>query len=463
MNEVRFFMRVFASFVTFSKGDFVKHRRLLLIGAALVVLVLVAVSLAACGSSTTTTTAAAPTGTTAASTGTTAAAAAGADIVVGAINSMSGSNVLTGQEEKWAQEKAVADINAKGGVKLKDGQMHKIVLKYADDKSDPTAGAAAMEQLIKVNGIKLILSSNITPVNQAAAQVAEKYQVYFDITSSWIDDASPDGKFAGFIGGMNLKWATDFFESAAESGKNALGAIKAMQNPADTPKNFAVMTDNSPDGTGFGNATDAGLKAAGYNVVTYEQYSAQGTPDFSSIILKYKQMKVDGVVCLIDPAAGITFVKQMKEANWAPKFLFGYKGFWPADFYKALGKDAEFIGHDGFWSETLPFPYSKELGAAFTAANGGATSNSVGLYYAAVQILAMALEKAGSADPGPVRDQVFGGTFAGTTMGDITFNAKGISHLPFLGFQWQNGKRVVVFPTQYAQGKVETFAPWAGR
>jgi hypothetical protein len=31
------------------------------------------------------------------------------------------------------------DINAKGGVKLSDGLMHKIVLKYADDKSDPTA------------------------------------------------------------------------------------------------------------------------------------------------------------------------------------------------------------------------------------------------------------------------------------------------------------------------------------
>jgi hypothetical protein len=34
--------------------------------------------------------------------------------------------------------------------------------------------------------------------------VAEKYGVYFDIVSSWIDIASPDGSFAGFIGGMNL-------------------------------------------------------------------------------------------------------------------------------------------------------------------------------------------------------------------------------------------------------------------
>jgi branched-chain amino acid transport system substrate-binding protein len=443
----------------------VKHRRLLLIGAALLVLALVAVSLAACGSSTTTTTTAPPASSGGGST-TTGAAAAGADIVVGAINSMTGNNVLTGQEEKWAQEKAVADINAKGGVKLKDG-MHKIVLKYADDKSDPTAGAAAMEQLIKVDGIKLVLSSNITPVNQAAAQVAEKYQVYFDITSSWIDIASPDGSFAGFIGGMNLKWSSDFFEAAGTAANNVLGAMKAM-NPADTPKNFAVMTDNSPDGTGFGNATEGALKAAGYNVVTYEQYSAAGTPDFSSIILKYKQMNVDGVVTLIDPAAGITFVKQMKEANWSPKFLFGYKGFWPVDFATTLGSDSDYIGHDGFWSETFPFPYCKELGAAFSADHNGATSNSIGLYYAAVQILAMAMEKAGTADPGPVRDAVFNGTFQGTTMGDITFGTiyaghPGIAHIPFVADQWQSGKRVVIFPTEFAQGPMKTFVPWANR
>ena len=445
-----------------------KHRRLILIAAALVVLALVAMSLAACGSSTTTTVPSTDTTAVSGSTDSTAAGAeTGDDIVVGAINSMTGSNVLTGQEEKWAQEKAVADINAKGGVKLNDGKMHKIVLKYADDKSDPTAGAAAMEQLIKVDGLKLILSSNITPVNQAAAQVAEKYGAYFDITSSWIDIASPDGSFPGFIGGMKLKWSSDFFEAAGTSGNAALGAIKAM-DPADTPKNFAVMTDNTPDGTGFGNATEAGLKAAGYNVVTYEQFSSTGTPDFSSIILKFQQLNVDGVVTLIDPASGITFVKQMKEANYSPKLLFGYKGFWPVDFYKALGADGEYIGHDGFWSETFPFPYDKELGAAFSADHGNATSNSIGLYYAAVQVLATALEKAGTADPGAVRDQVFGHTFPGTTMGDIAFgsiypDSPGIAHIPLIAFQWQKAARVVVAPPEFAQGPMETFVHWDKR
>jgi len=452
----------------------VRSKKLLILTLMLLVLGLMGTMfLAACGEEEETTTTAPPatettappaTETTApASTDTTAAVTEmGDDLVIGSINSLTGSNVLTGQEEKWAQEKAVADINAKGGIKLADGKMHKLALKYVDDKSQPTEGAAAMEKLIKTEGLMINLSSNITPVNQAAATVAEQYEAYFHIVSSWTDEASPDGSFPGFIGGMDLKWSTDMFESAADSGLVAVGGAKAM-DPADAPQKFAVMTENTPDGVGFGDATKAGLEAAGYEVVSYEKF-VEGNKDFSSIILKFKEAGVEGVVTLIAPSDGITFVKQMKEANWSPKYIFGYKGFWPVDFYNGLGADADYICYDGFWSETLPYPYAAELGAAFTAEHDGATSNSIGLYYAGVQILAAAIERAGVFEPGPVRDQVFNGSFPGTVMGDIQYNDQGIADIPFLAFQWEaGGKRVVLYPTEVATGKTVTFVPWEER
>jgi branched-chain amino acid transport system substrate-binding protein len=450
-----------------------------LIASILLLLVLglfTALFVTACGEEETTTTAApttaapttaAPTTATTAGATTTVGAEQGEDLVIGAINSMTGSNVLTGQEEKWAQEKAVADINAKGGLKLNDGKMHKVVLKYADDKSSPQEGAAAMERLIKTEGLKVILSSNITPINQAAATVAEQYGVFFQIVSSWIDQPFPDGTGPSFIGGMKLKWSADMFEAAVESGKVAVGGAKAM-DPADVPTKWAVMVENTPDGIGFGDATAMGLEAEGWEVVSYEKF-VEGQKDFSSIILKFKDAGVEAVVTLIAPADGITFVNQMKEAGWAPKYLFGYKGFWPVDFYSSLGSDADYICYDGFWSETLPFPYAKELGAAFSAEHDGATSNSIGLYYAGVQILATAIERAGVFEPGAIRDQIFGGTFEGTTMGDITYGAyypdnPGIAHIPFLAFQWApGGERVVLYPTEYATGKTVTFVPWDQR
>ena len=41
------------------------------------------------------------------------------EIRVGAINSITGMNAMTGAECKWAYEQAVADVNKKGGVFVK--------------------------------------------------------------------------------------------------------------------------------------------------------------------------------------------------------------------------------------------------------------------------------------------------------------------------------------------------------
>ncbi len=92
------------------------------------------------------------------------------------------------------------------------------------------------------------------------------------------------------------------------------------------------------------------------------------------------------------------------------------------------------------------------------------TGNSIGLYYAAVQTLAAAIERAGVFEPGPVRDQVFNGSFPGTTMGDIKYNDQGIADIPFLAFQWAaGGERVVLYPTEVATGKTAGFVPWDQR
>ena len=433
----------------------------MLIIALLALTLLVVLFASACGGTTTTTTAAPATTTTAAGTVTTTGgtddttvttaptAAVGDPITIGAINSITGVNALTGAEHLWAQDKAAADWNAKGGIKLADGKMHKIVLKHMDDKSSDVEAASAMEKLIKTDNIKVTLSSNTTPYNEAAATVGEQYGAYYHICTSWTD----------FIGGLNLKWASDLFVASSNAGKAATGAVDNMATPV---KKLAVMTENNPDGVGFGDGTTAGLKASGYDVVSYEKFT-EGQKDFSSIILKMKQSGVEGIIVLISPADGITFVKQLKEQAWAPKFMFGFKGFWPVEFMKGLGADSDYICHDGFWSETLPFAGSKELGAAFTAEHNGATSVSVGLSYADAAILFTAIERAGSLEPAAVRDQVFGGTFPGTTMGDITYSAAGIAEIPLLGLQWIGGKRVIVSPKEYATAQTQEFKPWAGR
>lgn len=384
-----------------------------------------------------------------ATTATTVAGEWGEDLVIGALNSETGVNALTGEEQKWAQEQAVADINAAGGVMLDDGLKHKLVLNYADDKSEATEGAAAMEKLIKIEGLEIILSSNITPVNEAAGIVAEREQVYFQINTSWTD----------FIASHEFEWVSDIFLTPMAAGSVAAEAIAIA--PAEVqPTKMAVLVENNPDGQGLGNGAKAALEAKGYEVPLLELFT-EGTKDFSSIILKFKQEGIDGMVTLISPADGIQFVRQMKEQDWAPKFIFGWKGFWPGEFYKSLMEDADYIVHDAFWSETLPHPGAAELGQAFKDSHDGTDTVSAGLPYASVQILAMAIERAGVFEAGAVRDEVFGGTFEGTVYGDCVYDERGICDTPMLALQWLGGDRVIVYPD--VGNTIELFPPWDER
>ena len=356
------------------------------------------------------------------------------EIIVGAPNSITGLNAMTGKEQMWGYKQSVADINAKGGVYVKEyGKKLPIKLIFADDKSMADQAAAAMERLIKVDKIDLALSTNITPYNIAAGTVCEKYKMYFQVVSSWLD----------FIEKENFKWVTDLFTDTGSAAKTPFVVWENL--PADKrPKRPALLMEDNQDGQGFGMGFKHWAKEYGYKFVVDDPFTP-GTKDFSSHILKYRATKVDAILILCPPTDGITLLRQMKEQGLVVPYIHGWKGFWTREFEGAMGKDANYIIHDAFWSEKLGAPGAKELQKNFVKAFGY-DSVSIGLYYASPQILAMAIERAGTLDPGKVRDEVFGGEFKGTVMGDVKYNEKGLAFTPFLALQWWNGERMPVYP-----------------
>jgi branched-chain amino acid transport system substrate-binding protein len=364
-----------------------------------------------------------------------AMAAEKTEILVGAPNSITGVNAMTGLEHRWAYETAVADINAKGGVYVKElDKKLPIKLIFADDKSAPDQAAAAMERLIKVDKIDLALSSNVTPYNIAAATVCEKYKMYYQIVISWLD----------FVEKENFKWVADLFTDTGSAAKTPFLIWEEQLAPDQRPKRPALLMEDNQDGQGFGSGFKAFAKEYGYKFAVDAPF-APGTKDFSSHILKYKAAKVDALLTLCPPTDGITLLRQMKEQGVKIPYIHGWKGLWPREFEQAMGKDANYIIHDGFWSDKAGNPGEKELQERFVK-KFGRDSVSVGLSYANPQILAMAIERAGSIDPAKVRDTVFGGEFKGTMMGDVKYNEKGLAFTPLIAMQWWNGERMPVYP-----------------
>ena len=355
-------------------------------------------------------------------------------IRVGAIVSMTGMNAMTGAEQKWAYEQAVQDINNNGGVYVKElDKTMPLKLIFADDKSTPDQGAAAMERLIKMNNIDLALSSNITPINIAAGTKCEQYKVFFQIVYSWLD----------FIERENFKWVTDMFSSSSEAARIPFLLWQSL--PEDKrPKKPALMMEDNLDGQGFGEGFKKFAEEYGYEFMVDDPY-APGSKNFSSHILKWKAAGVDALLWLGSPTDGITLLRQMKEQDLKLKYIHGWKGFWPTEFVEDLGSDANYIIHDGSWTEKSGAPGAKELGERFRK-EFNRDSVSVGLAYANPQILAMAIEKAGSYKSEKVRDAVFGGEFKGTVMGDVKFNEKGLAFKSHIALQWWNGERMPVYP-----------------
>ena len=383
------------------------------------------------------------------------AEAAKKEILLGAINSMTGVEAMVGNEHRWAYQQAVKDINAKGGVYVKElGKKLPLKLIVVDDKSTYDGAAAAAEKLIKLHKVDFVLGTVTTPQNINAASVAEKYKRLFVGTTF----------FPEMFADQNFKWVAASFFSIAELAGSAAAVLDAL--PANKrPKNFCVLVGDNPDGHGFGGGMKETLKKYGYNLALYEPFT-EGSKDFSSSILRMKAAKVDALITLISSTDGMTLIRQIKENNYNLKYIWGAKGFWPIEFGEALGKDADYIVSDGHWAEALGAPGSKELGKKYRAEFGSTKfSVTIGNFYSLVQHLAQAIEKAGSIDSAKVRDVYYSGTFVAkdTTEGDLAFDTNGLATFPAVALQWMGGERMPVYPINPDVWTLKLIPPWDKR
>ena len=377
------------------------------------------------------------------------------EILIGAINCMTGAEAMVGNEQRWAYEQAVEDINAKGGVFVEDlNKSLPLRLIFVDDESDVAKAAAAAEKLIKLEKVDFILGSSTTPLNTAAGAVAEKYGVLY-LTSAFFPEMFVE---------ENFTWVVDSFFYAGKLMESSVAGLEVIPE-ANRPKNFCVLVGDNPDGHGFGGGAKAILEQFGYNLALYEPF-VEGSKDFSASILRMKAADVDALVVLCSSTDGIALVRQLKENKLNLKYIWGAKGFWPIEFGETLGKDADYLVSDGHWAEALGAPGSKELGDKYRA-EFGATKYSVtiGNYYSMVQHLVQAIEEAGSIDNALVRDVYYSGTFVAkdTTEGDIAFNDKGVGEIQPVALQWMGGARMPVVPIDESIWTLKLMPPWDQR
>jgi branched-chain amino acid transport system substrate-binding protein len=373
------------------------------------------------------------------------------EIVIGAPIPLTGVIAMEGSEEKWAYEQAVKDINAKGGIFVKQyNKKLPVRLVIADAESDPGKAAAALERLVKVDKVDLLLSTFTTNLVLPTSVAAEKLKVYY-MTTTCILEPWQEQKF---------KWSTLYFFDTAQAGEVPFQVLDTVP-AAERPKKLALLMEDTTDGRAFGPFFRAGAKKHKYEVA-FDEPVAVGAKDYSSQILKLKSRGIDGAILFAGSADCVTFVRQMKQAGLNLKYLHGYKGTWAPDFWNALGKDAQYVLADGFWHEDFPYPMAKELGDRYRK-QLSKHSASIGLFYALAQQMFMAIEKAGTLDGAKVREAVMTMDFKDTAMGNAKYRPDGTAIHQLCAYQWWNGQLKVVYPFFKGGWQAKMAPPWNKR
>jgi branched-chain amino acid transport system substrate-binding protein len=369
--------------------------------------------------------------------------AAQTPIKIGASMSVTGTYAKPGTYQKQGYDVCIDELNAKGGILGR-----KVELVIYDDQSTPATAVRLYEKLITEDKVDAVMGPYSSAVSEAVANVTEKYKKVMVAPLAATTSIFKKGRKYIF---MVITPAENYLDGLIDmAAKRGLKTVAIIHEDTLFPKASAAGTVEA-------------AKKKGMQVVLQEAYP-KGNTDFSALLVKIKAANPDVIAAgtYFDDAVAIT--RQMKELNVNPKMFGLTVGGDLPEFYDLLKQNAEYVYGSTQWDESLPYPGQKEFLAAYKAKfKGQEPSYHTAAGYAGCLIYADAVKKAGSLDADKVRDQLLKMEIK-TAFGDYKVEPDGfqIAHKMVM-LQWQDGKRIVVWPDDLANGKIRYPTPEWGK
>jgi branched-chain amino acid transport system substrate-binding protein len=349
-----------------------------------------------------------------------ASAAAAEDIPIAVVGPMTGSQAAIGEELRRGAEKAVADLNAAGGVL---GRQLKLTI--GDDACDPkqavsVANDVASQEVVFVDGH--YCSGSSIPAS-AVYNEAGILQISPGSTNPVLtDDAAAKG------------WTNVYRVVGRDDAQGKVaGHYLATHYKG---KAIAIIDDKSAYGKGLADETRKALQAEGGKEVIDEQITA-GDRDFGALISKLKQAHVEVIYFGGYEVEGGLIVRQARDQK-LDAVLIGGDALLTQQFYNVSGPAG-----DGtlmtFAPDPRKVPTAKAVVDAFK--KDGYEPEGYTLYsYASVQVFAAAVAAAKSTDLEDVTVVLQSGRSFDTVIGPIKFDKKGdIQNPSFVFYEWKGG------------------------
>ncbi|MGC2200578.1 MAG: branched-chain amino acid ABC transporter substrate-binding protein [Stellaceae bacterium] len=341
------------------------------------------------------------------------------NIPIAVVGPITGSNAALGEQMKRGAEMAVKDINAKGGVLGK-----KLELIIADDACDPKQAVAAANDVV---GKKVVFvaghycSSASIPASAVYNEAGVLQMTPASTNPALTDDAAKKG------------WNNVFRACGRDDAQGAVAGKYLADHYKG--KHVAIIHDKTAYGKGIADETMKAMNKAGLKETMYEAIT-QGDKDFTALISKMKQEKIDAIYFGGYQTEGGLIVRQAHDQGLKAQFI-GADALVTEEFWKITGPSGEGTLMT-FPPDPRKVPGAKAVVDEFMAQ--GYNPEGYTLYtYAAIQAFAQAAEKANSVKLDDLSKALHSMT-AQTVVGPLTWDKKGdVTDPKYVFYIWKNG------------------------
>ncbi len=341
-------------------------------------------------------------------------------INIGLAAPLSGPLAPVGDQVRRGAAAAIDGINEKGGIAGR-----KLALIVADDGCEPSRAAMAAHRLTQAEKTVAVIGHVCAPAAYAAASV------YAQMRVPMMTLAPADQRLVEAI--AKNGWRNIFLMAGSLQTQGfAAGTYLARRYDGN---GIALIYDQSAYGAGLTDGFKQALKDRGISP-KFEMPLVGNTVDVVPTVDQLRAVKPTAVYLAMIPANAAAVVKRAKEAGLDTTFVSG-NATNRREFLDIAGRASEGVVSTAL-PEVLPSPAATEAIARLRRAGFGGDGNS--LYaYAAVQVIAQAIERTGATEFNSIEPVLRHQSFS-TVIGNVRFDESGNREVSEIAFsQWRDG------------------------
>ncbi len=345
-------------------------------------------------------------------------------MVFGVSTVFSGPSARFGQDHLDVVELFRDQVNAEGGI---DG--HRVVVKTADDKLQPSVGVSETQRLINSENVAALFGSPGSSVAVAEVPVVQRANVPMCLDYTWADEVTEKNAEQVFrIGPYNTLIGRSFVPYLQDKGYGKV----------------AILAEDTDYGIGAGEAIKEGAgDSMDVELIQFPAETQDLTPQLSK--LAAQDPPPDATIIASTLAPQFSFYNQAAEVGLPGDKIAGWDSVTQPDFWKSVGDNGVGVVYPTFYETSMKLtPTGQSFQEAYRAKFDRDPTIYMFLQWDCLNAIREAIESSGSIEPGDLVEALPELDFEGTT-GNITLTReKGTVH-------WNQWEDITVFFKEFTK------------